>query len=723
MTDPDQRPPLEYTDGALALGMPLGGVGTGYTVLGADGRLGATTIYNDFPAAYTLAQPPDLATPFLAIRRDDASADVLALAPSDGSGDGQWARSVGYTARFPFARLTFALEWATVTVTSWSPFILGDAEGSNTPAAVFDVEVEMSADTPRPTSLHIAARFPMPSADTTFHPLELLTGTGYAWQSNRFGRAVGQALTVSGRSGVRAASMAQEDFVAGAWDEAADDGADGIAIVASIPVDDLGNGRMTVMHSWFYPDFQVGEAFAYHHMYGRRFRDVQQVAEFVDAGVDRLRGRSGAWHRSIDDAGLPDWLADSLINSLYCVAKNSWWSVDDSPDCSWGPNGLFTMNETFRDCPVTNTIPCHYFAHFPILWFFPELERSTLEAFAGYQLASGEIPFALAYGSGLYDPRYHCVHTANSAMFTELVARLYQRTGDLAWLRGMLPTVQAAMHFARSLDFDGDGLLEEVAHNLPGTLWPANNYHDAFPWRGAAAHTNGIWLSALASYADMCALVGDDAEEASARAELARAIGRFEELLWNGRYYRMYQDSSAGSGEASLTNQLCGEWARAMVGAPGLFSEDRVASALQSVLDLNVDPYLVPTEAVLPDGSPVIVGGDDGGFSLHQEQGVNCMVSEAYCAAGTLIVNGRKAEGLAIAESLWDAHARRWSTPFDQYYMLRTDTGEPVWGNDYLSNLVVWSLLSALDPDNASLPAVAAAALAATESTEDREAR
>lgn len=74
--------------------------------------------------------------------------------------------------------------------------------------------------------------------------------------------------------------------------------------------------------------------------------------------------------------------------------------------------------------------PTSFWTTFALLFFFPELEETTLDGFRHYQLGSGEIPFAFGIPTSMRDPRYTCQHPLNSGEYVQMVYQLYLRTGN-----------------------------------------------------------------------------------------------------------------------------------------------------------------------------------------------------------------------------------------------------------------------------------------------------
>jgi hypothetical protein len=62
----------------------------------------------------------------------------------------------------------------------------------------------------------------------------------------------------------------------------------------------------------------------------------------------------------------------------------------------------------------------------------------------------------------------------------------------------------------------------------------------------------------------------------------------------------------------------------------------------------------------------------------------------------TFLYEGRQEAGLEIGRRLYEAVAQKTRSPWNQRCLLHGDTGLPLWGDDYYSNLVVWALPMAL---------------------------
>lgn len=361
------------------------------------------------------------------------------------------------------------------------------------------------------------------------------------------------------------------------------------------------------------------------------------------------------------------------------------WLDDGRADGWYGPNGLYTQSESHTGCPITETIVCRFHGHFPTLFFYPELEQTTLSAFRHYQLGSGEIAFAFGSGTGIDAPIYHRQHPINSTEYVLMVQRYFARTADLAFARECLPSVRSALAYADRLDTDRDRLVNDHPHNLPGGFFPANQFYDCWPWHGTSAYVAGIGLAALAAGAALAAACGDSAFAAACRARLARGLECYAEKLWSGSYYRLYTDPATGdTSDAVLCNQLVGEWCVRLAGLDPLLPPEHVASAIATIQRLNV----AATEAgavnsMLPNGQRDRSGGGD--------HAANIFVGEVAAAACSWMYAGRRDVGDTVVERLHQALVRHRAV-WDAHCLLRAEDGAPMWGREYYSNAIAWAI-------------------------------
>ena len=466
-------------DGAgLTGGVPLGALGTGYFTLEGSGKLGHSSIYNE------LVPPKKVFADWLTV---ESGTRYIPLS----------AARILYWGHYPVADLQAAFPEIPLEIglRAFCPFIPGDAAASNTPAVLFDLQLRNNSAESLPVKLRLA--FPAPPA--------------------------GNSLAVRGE-GVEPIDAAKGLY----------------RFETSLPA--RGARRVRLAVGWHAPSWRDSGNEAHVNRYSQRFRDAGEAADSILRNGDSLFRRTLAWQNEIYRSSLPGWLQDALVQGLYSLAKNSVWIARTRKDEWWGEDGWFTHSESHTGCPIVETMVCRVHGHLPLLFFFPELEATTLEAFRHFQIADGEIPFCFGMPTSMRDPRYHCQHPLNSGQYAQTICRLFLRTGDRAQLTHFYDSARRAIRYQYSLDEDGCGLVHEQPHVRPGEAWPANQFYDVWPWEGTSSYVAGTWLATLAAGRALAEAAGDRAfaEECSGRLE--RAQRSFDERLWNGSYYRLWSD-------------------------------------------------------------------------------------------------------------------------------------------------------------------------------------
>lgn len=550
---------------------------------------------------------------------------------------------IAYWGHYPVADLAARFPAAPVMlgVRAFSPFIPGSSADSNIPAALFEIAV--TNDSAETQSIRL--QFSLPEGNDT-------------------------ALIVS------------QDRLTLAPGESA---------------------RVRAAFAWYAPYWRDSGNEAHVHRYGQRYPGAREAAGDAMTRFDALRRRVLAWQAVIyEEEALPDWLRDALVQGLYSLAKNTVWIARTRKDEWWSADGWFTHNESHTGCPITETMVCRMHGHFPALFFFPELEAGTLDAFRHFQISDGEIPFSYGMNTSMRDPRYHCQHPLNSGQYAQLIYRLYCRTGNRALLDHFYDSARRAIRYQFTLDDDGDGLVNDQAHVKPGELWPANQFYDIWPWWGTSAYVAGTWLATLACGQALAQAAGDADFAAECAGWLRRGQQSYQAKLWTGAYYRLWNDpDNQRRSEVSLGNQLMAQWCTRVAGLPDVLPPEHVRAALASVRRLNMaaTPHGL-VNGVTPDGqrydSKADVTDTVVGVLPNNDHARQVFLGENLCAAMTFAYHGERETGLEIARRMIEAVFVRSASPWNQRCLLDADSGLPVWGDDYYSNMAIWALPMAL---------------------------
>lgn len=687
-----------YKGGTIDNGLPLGGLGTGYVTLESSGELGKCSIFNEYLTPHTLNRP------FLAVNQRN-ELHIISLTPPEGT---KGASDIQYWGHFPVADLQVTLDIPLcLAIRAFTPFVLGDANTSNTPVVLLQVSLLNTGHDS--VQGHLLFSFPGPEkveesqVATPEIQFEHQTLKGkFSGVAVTQERGTGYALAVDLKDGVQhGAAFGTEG---NPWSnfldseiKPADITDPGASLVVPYILRPGEEKRLRFSLGWFYPYFKDTSGEPHKHHYLQRFKSATGAVEYALSNFDSLLKRTLAWQRVIYNSELPIWLKDGLINSLYSLAKNTLWVVNDRPDNWYPEEGFFTHNESFTGCPITETMVCRMHGHFPTLFFFPELERTTLYAFKHFQINDGEIPFAFGTGSSLRDPRFHCQHPLNSGQYVQMLYHYWLRTGHHQFLEEFYESAKKAVHYQQKLDSDKDGLVNEHSHAEPGETWPANQFYDIWPWYGTSAYVAGTWLATLKCAEEMAKIMKDESFLRECQQWLERGQLSYEEKLWNGKYYRLYNDPQKERiSEVCLANQLMGQWCIHLVGAENILPQDHITSALESIERLNFAATRYGlVNGMNPDGTPASCGD-----TSENDHGKQIFFAESICVAMTLIYNGRRELGLEIAKRLYEAMTIHHHTPWNQRCLIHAKDGSPVWGDDYYSNMIIWALPMALAKQN-----------------------
>ena len=638
---PGPVPGCVYDGPRLDGGVPLGGLGTGYFTLEGSGLIGHCSIFND------IVPPRADFCEWLTVKI--AGGESLPLSTA----------VIAYWGHHPVADMVCRFEAKNLElgIRAFAPLILGNSADSNIPAALFEIEIGNSGGAA--VDLELIVEPPKAPGSPT-HDVAL-TGDDISVANS------GERLT--GR------------------------------IARTIEAN--GASRARFVFAWHSPYWRDSGREAHVHQYSARYENAAAVAEDALGRFDALMGSVLAWQSAIYKTDLPAWLRDGLVQSLYSLSKNTVWIAKTRKDEWWDDIGWFTHNESHTGCPITETMVCRMHGHMPALFFYPELERTTLEAFKHFQISDGEVPFSYGMDTSMRDPRYHCQHPLNSGQYAQMIYRLYLRSGDRDLLAHFYDSAKRAIRYQFSLDDDDDGLVNDQAHVTPGELWPANQFYDIWPWWGTSAYVAGTWLGTLSCGEAMAAAMNDADFAAECADWLKRGKAAYEDKLWNGEYYRLWHDPANTGGEGpdldvSLGNQLMAQWCVKITGLPDVLPAGNVASALGAVKRLN----MAATEhglvnGVNPDGSRYISKPDPDRFPdilPNNDHSTQVFVGENLCAAMNFIYHGQRETGLEIAKRIYEAVALTSRSPWKQHCLIDADTGLPVWGEDYYSDMVIWAL-------------------------------
>ncbi|MGE5279262.1 MAG: GH116 family glycosyl hydrolase [Deltaproteobacteria bacterium] len=700
-------------------GVPLGGLGAGKLEILPNGLLDNFTFLSGPHAPVTSAgadgQPkgiPGFHCALWVLDKKKASARWLQTVPL---GDAPTVGRITYAGSFPFAELSYedASSPVSCVLEAYAPFIPGDEKNSGLPAAIFRFRLTNPWARPVDAALMMTGRNMVGSwgvgrfnqVAETNHALHLsffnkktsvqdpLAGemclsllrrpgqeATYLGEWNMQGRPfVFDAKTFNGREAWepfhaqgRLPNTNGEQLVAAESVEL------GGALAARVHMKARSSASVTFLLTWF--SSAPGEG----RMYQNQFRGAREAAAYAFAHEKVLHEKTRAFAKGISSLKIGDWLKDALTNNLYPFSSSSLWTK----------RGRFGFFEAPQVCPLFDTLDVRFYASAPLCMLFPGLEARGMLQFAEAQRPQGYVPHDLGFRRTdlASNSTNGLLWKDLNAKFILLAYRNYLWTKDEAALRKLYPFVKKAFYWLAATDKNKDGLPDNEGADQTFDLWELY---------GTAAYTSGIFLAALLALEKMAGLVGEESVVKEVRQWSKKGRASFEKKLWNKSYYMAYNSVQEGLTEKQLAHhaktqkvslscaasQLVGQWIAHALGLGYIVAPEKVKKALQTILKLNAEASAFGVvNAVAPSGEK----------DKANRQTENCWFGVAYVVAGLAIYEGLEKEGLEVAEKAWRAASVHALNPWNQPDMCAAADGAYLFGDHYMRNMVVWSLVSAL---------------------------
>ena len=424
-----------------------------------------------------------------------------------------------------------------------------------------------------------------------------------------------------------------------------------------------------------------------------------------------------AWQRPVlTDPRRPEWYRAELFNELYFLADGgTLWGHERAASGEAQSNAgqdSFTYMECF-DYPFYGSLDVRFYGSFPLLRFWPELEKQEMREYTATIAESNpqhyiwgwkslregrmvestrKVPGAAPHdlGSPGEDPvlspnQYNYQDVSNwrdlNSKYVLMVWRDYVLTGanDEAFLRLNWTAVKQAMEHLKQYDTDGDGLIENGG-------FPDQTYDDWIA-SGESAYTGSLYLAALKATARMADKMGELATAEQYDTLEQKAARAFVKKLWTGTYFRYAvkgQDT-----EAVMAEQLAGQWYADLTGLGDLVPKQMRVSALHKVYDTNVRKFA--------NGEMGAVNGigADGTLLASNDQVEEVWTGATFGIASHMIAEGLTEEGFSTAKGVNNVVWR------DRGYFFRTPEAYDIHGlyraSMYMRPGSIWSMEYALD--------------------------
>ena len=427
--------------------------------------------------------------------------------------------------------------------------------------------------------------------------------------------------------------------------------------------------------AWDLPLARFGQGQAWYRRYTRFFgRSGTHAWRIARHGLQR----DAAWSRAIDrwqapyvaDHSAPAWYRGMLFNEMYDLADGGTFWEDGRlgrPRPAQGVRDKFTWLECF-DYPYYSTLDVRFYGSFPLLRWWPRLERTEMLDFAAtvpqqlseirrigwsHKLAprknTGALPHDL--GAPMENPLL-AVNAYNwqdvnvwkdlNTKFVLQVWRDYDLSPhdprDTAFLRRTWPAVRQALDYLTRFDTAGDG--------IPQNAGIPDQTYDVWPMRGDSAYCGSLWLASLKAAVQIAALLNDPTAERKYQAWYAKAQSNFIRHLWNGKYFNY--DTGSPYRHDVMADQLAGQWYADLTGLGRLVPKTDADSALRQIYRLNVMDFAHGTMSAVNGMTP------QGTVVTGNEQTGEVWTGVALGLASFYIAEGMPRRGFATAQGVYN---------------------------------------------------------------------
>jgi non-lysosomal glucosylceramidase len=478
-----------------------------------------------------------------------------------------------------------------------------------------------------------------------------------------------------------------------------------MALSWDLPVAQFGGGRKWLRH--------------YTHFFGADGTNSWKIARTALEHADDWSRAIDAWQKPvITDETKPAWYRAELFNELYYLADGGtlWGHEKDSIGNPQHPSSKDADSFSYMECfdyPFYGTSDVRFYASFPLLRFWPEIEKQEMREYTDTIPESNPQKYVWAWkserehaiveytrkvagaaphdlGAPQEDPfvnanQYNYQDVSNwrdlNSKYVLMIWRDYVLTGgkDEVFLRYSWPAVQQAMEHLKQYDTDNDGLIENGG-------FPDQTYDDWIA-TGESAYTGSLYLAALKATARIAEKLGEPAKAQAYTALFTRAQAAYEKKLWNGSYFKY-----AVKGEhtdAIQAEQLAGQWYADLTGLGEIVPAAQSKSALKRVYDYNVMKFANGEMGAINGIGP------DGALLHENNQVEEVWVGTTFGVASHMIAEGMTAEGFATAKGINNVVWR------DRGYFFRTPEAYDIRGlyraSMYMRPAAIWAMEYALE--------------------------
>ena len=256
------------------------------------------------------------------------------------------------------------------------------------------------------------------------------------------------------------------------------------------------------------------------------------------------------WQQIMRTNSLPDWLQDSLINSVSTMYKTGMRFRD----------GRWRQWEAFS-CADVDPGHIDFYEVLPYMFFYPELRKQILSRFAVVQdddgfipelLGTGGVPKSVLPAAGPLDQPGGRNMGDSATVFVLGVWQYYLWTGDRSFLDAMWPHVKSAgsWQIERSETF-----------GLPKYLQTTYDLFQ-FDQKTLASYNAILHLASMLAAEKMAQIKNDPESARKFRAAFETGQHSLDQNLWTGKYYRAWWSDDKAFPDALLATRCTANYGR-----------------------------------------------------------------------------------------------------------------------------------------------------------------
>lgn len=719
------------------ISFPLGGIGTGCIGLAGNGEIIDWEIFNR-PNKNTRNGYSHFA--IKATRKNDTIVKVLHGDTNENlagiidkyAGFGHGVRSnslaglphfknVIFDGEYPFANLTFSDDDfpAVIKLCAFNPFIPHDDFNSSIPSALFEWEVQNTADEEIEFALAFTVCNPatlekhekvclkngcgvklgsnLDKKNTKYSDLCILTdGDDCAMQQYWYRGGWQDGITTFWKNFTEQTRLVDRIYED---NEQKDPNKRDHATIASyFTIKPHESKKVKFILAWNVPNAynywdrkETEGEITWRNYYATQFDSSFDSASYSLENYAMLYEKTALFSSTLHQSNLPDFVKEAISANMSIIKTPTVLRYEDGSFWAWEG-----CNETFGSCLGTCQHVWNYAYVMPYL--FPKLERSIRELTMNYSFKpNGGSKFRITLppernldGDSKYYPGRICV----DGQMGEVIKcyREWIFSGDDTWLRTYSDKIFSMLEFAWSdkneekWDLDCDGVLEgRQHHTLDLELF------------GPSSWLQGFYLLALDCGAKMAKYLGENDRYEKYTALYEKGKKWTNENLFNGEYFYHKIDLKDKSildryenaqyywndetkeikyqlSDGCIIDQMLADWHAVLIGANGVFDEDKKKRALESLYKYNFKESMRTVTnmwrnfAVNDESATIICSypHKENIPSIPLSYCDEAMTGFEYALAGLMIANGFVIEGEKMVKAIRDRYDGEKRNPWNE---------------------------------------------------------